>query len=134
MTTAAAALLSAVLARLRADPDLAAALGGRLWDTAPRDPGFPHCVVDEVTSRDRSGLDVALAEHRLVLRLVSRAGGRVELLALVERIETALADDDLALVGHRLVRLRREALDTRPTRDRLGTEALLRFVVLTEPA
>lgn len=39
--TAAHGLLAATLARLRADPTLAADLGPRVWDAAPRDPAFP---------------------------------------------------------------------------------------------
>lgn len=132
--TAAAALLAALLARLRADATLAADLDGRIWDTPPRNPGFPHLVVDEATSRDRSGLEAPLDDTRLVLRFVSRDGGRGELLALVDRVETLLAAPPLAPAGHRLIVLRRESLETRPTRDRLGAEALLRVSALTEPA
>lgn len=134
MTSASLALQTAVLARLVADPDLAAsALDGRIWDAAPRDPGFPHLVVDEAVSRDRSGLDAPLAEHRLTLRVFSRKGGRREALTLAGRIEAALEAADLALDGHRLVLIRRDATEVRLLKDRLTAEAALRFVALTEP-
>ncbi|MER2607249.1 MAG: DUF3168 domain-containing protein [Siculibacillus sp.] len=134
----AAALLSAVLARLRADAVLAADLGGRIWDCAPRDVVFPHLVVEEISSRDRSGVDARLDEHRLALRVLSRVGGRREALTLLARVEALLVPDDpvadgLALDGARVVLLRREAADVRLQRDRLTAEATLRLIALVEP-
>lgn len=135
MTSAALALQTAILARLADDAALAASpLAGRIWDAAPRDPGFPHLVVDAGVTRDRSGLDTPLAEHRLTLRVFSRKGGRREALTLAGLVETALETGDLALDGHRLVLLRRDATEVRLLSDRLTAEAALRFVALTEPA
>jgi len=132
--TAALALQIAVLERLRDDPAVAASpLAGRIHDAAPRDAAFPHLVVDEAVSRDRSGLDAPLAEHRLSLRLFSRKGGRREVAALAGLVEAALEASDLALDGHRLVLLRRDATELRLRGDRLTAEAVLRFVALTEP-
>ena len=132
--TAALALQIAVLERLRDDPAVTASpLAGRIHDAAPRDAAFPHLVVDEAVSRDRSGLDAPLAEHRLSLRLFSRKGGRREVAALAGLVEAALEASDLALDGHRLVLLRRDATELRLRRDRLTAEAVLRFVALTEP-
>jgi len=134
MTTALLALRDAVLARLGADAALAASpLAGRIFDAAPRDAAFPHLVVDEATSRDRSGLDTPLAEHRLTLRIFSRKGGRREALTLAGLAETALEAGDLTLAGHRLVLLRRDATEVRLAKDRLTAEASLRLVALTEP-
>ena len=134
MTAAHLALQTAILARLRADASLAAsALAGRIHDAAPRDAGFPHLVVEETVSRDRSGLDAPLAEHRVVLRVLSRKGGRREALTLAGLVEAALEADDLVLAGHRLVLLRREATEARLLKDRLTAEAAVRLVALTEP-
>lgn len=134
MTAAALALQTAMLARLRADAGLAASpLAGRIYDAAPRDAAFPHLVVDEATSRDRSGLATPLAEHRIALRILSRKGGRREALVAAGLVEAALATDDLVLDGHRLVLLRREATEVRLLKDRLTAEALVRFVALVEP-
>lgn len=130
--TAARALVEVVLAALRADPALAADLGGRIWDAAPRDPDFPHLVVEETTARDRSGLDAPLEEIRLTLKIFSRAGGRAEAAGLAERAEAALAAPPPTLDGARLVLLRREATETRIQRDRRTAEAALRLVALIE--
>ena len=132
--TASLALQTAVLERLRGDAAVAASpLAGRVHDAAPRDASFPHLVVDEAVSRDRSGLAAPLAEHRLSLRLFSRKGGRHEVATLAGLVETALTDADLTLDGHRLVLLRRDATEIRLRRDRVTAEAVLRFVALTEP-
>lgn len=134
MTSATLALQTAVLARLRADPALAAsALAGHIHDAAPRDASFPHLVVEEATSRDRSGLAAPLTEHRLTLRVLSRKGGRHEALALAGLVEAALDGPTLVLGGHRLVLLRRDATEARLLKDRLTAEVLLRYVALTEP-
>lgn len=132
--SAARALAASLLALLRADATLAAGLGTRIWDAAPRDPDFPHLVLDEVVARDRSGQDTMLEEIRLTLRLFSRGGGRVEVAGLAERVETVIAGAILAPAGVRVVLLRREATEIRPLRDRVTTEAVLRLVALTEPA
>ncbi|NLH81863.1 MAG: DUF3168 domain-containing protein [Phyllobacteriaceae bacterium] len=132
--SASRSLVAAVLAALRGDAALVAVLADRLWDGAPRDPGFPHLVVDEAVARDRSGLDAELEEVRLTLKIFSRAGGTAEAGRLAERVETVLAAAALAPVGVRVVLLRREASETRLARDRRTAEATLRLVALTEPA
>jgi len=132
--SAAPALTAAILARLRADAALASRLADRIWDCAPRDPAFPHLVVDEVTSRDRSGFDAPLEELVVTLRVLSRAGGRAEVSAVADRVADLLVDADLPLVGTRLVLLRREATATRLLKDRLTTEATIRLAALAEPA
>ena len=102
MTSATLALQRALLAHLRADATLAtSALAGHIHDAAPRDASFPHLVVEEATTRDRSGLAAALTEHRLALRVLSRKGGRHEALSLAGLVEAALDDAPLALDGHR---------------------------------
>lgn len=131
--SAAPALMAAVLARLRGDAVLAGRLAGRIFDTAPRDAAFPHLVVDEVTSRDRSGLDAPLEDLSLTLRVLSRTGGRTEVHAIADRVVDLLTPSDLALDGTRLVLLRRETSATRLLKDRLTTEATIRFAALAEP-
>ena len=132
--TAALALQTAILERLRADPDLAASpLADRIFDAAPRDAALPHLAVAEVTTRDRSGLDTPLDEHRVTLRVFSRKGGRREVLTLAGRVESVLGVGDLTLDGHRLVLLRRDATEVRLLKDQVTAEAVLRFIALTEP-
>ncbi len=132
--TATLALQTAILDRLRADPDLAASpLAGRIFDAAPRDAAFPHLAVAEAIGRDRSGLDARLDEHRLALRVASRKGGRREVSILVGHVETALEAADLVLDGHRLVLLRRDAIEVRLMKDQVTAEAVLHYVALTEP-
>lgn len=132
--TPAAALLAAALAALRADPELTATLGPRIWDCAPRDAAFPHLVVKDLVARDRSGVAAPLEEVRFSLRILSRSGGRAEALALAARAETVVLALSPALPDARLVLIRRDTTDCRLLDDRRTTEALLRFVALVEPA
>jgi hypothetical protein len=134
--TSAAALLAATLAALRADTELTATLGPRIWDCAPRDAAFPHLVVKDLVTRDRSGEAAPLEEIRLSLRILSRSGSRAEVLTLAARAEAVMLALPPALdpanSGARLVLLRRDTAETRLLDDRRTTEALLRFVALVE--
>lgn len=128
----AAALLAATLAALRADAELVATLGPRIWDCAPRDAAFPHLVVKDLVTRDRSGVAAPLEEVRFSLRILSRSGGRAEALALAARAEAVVLALSPTLPAARLVLIRRETTDCRLLDDRRTTEALLRFVALVE--
>lgn len=131
--SSARALLSAVLAALRADAEITRRSGHRIWDCAPRDAAFPHLVVEELVERDRSGQDAPLDEVRLALRILSRGGGRGEALAIAARAEAVLLDLPPMPPGSRLVLIRRETGDCRLLRDRRTVEATLRFLALVEP-
>jgi hypothetical protein len=134
VTVAAQALVAALIERLRTDPILAAApLAARIHDALPRDAAFPQVAVETVTTTDASGLDAPLERHRLVLKIASRSGGRVEAARLADRIERVLAADPPVPDGHRLISLIRAGLDARMARDRVTAEVLLRFSALTEP-
>lgn len=131
--SAAQSLVTSLLAALRADTALAADLGSRIHDAAPRDPVFPHLVVADVTVRDRSGVDAALEEARATLEVFSRAGGRAEAARIAEQVETVLLAAVLSPAGRRVALLRREATETTILRDRVTARAALRFVALLEP-
>lgn len=131
--SAAQSLVTAILAVLRADATLAADLGSRIHDAAPRDPVFPHLVVADVTVRDRSGVDATLEEVRAKLEIFSRAGGRAEAARIAERVETVLLAANLAPAGRRVALLRRDATETVLLRDRVTARAVVRFVALLEP-
>jgi hypothetical protein len=131
--SAAQSLVTAMLAALRADTTLAADLGSRIHDAAPRDPVFPHLVVADVTVRDRSGVDATLEEVRATLEVFSRAGGRAEAARIAERVETVLLAATLSPAGRRVALLRSEATETTILRDRVTVRAAVRFVALLEP-
>lgn len=131
--SAAQSLVTAMLAALRADTTLAADLGSRIHDAAPRDLAFPHLVVADVTVRDRSGVDATLEEVRATLEIFSRAGGRAEAARIAERVETVLLAATLSPSGRRVALLRREATETTILRDRVTARAAVRLVALLEP-
>lgn len=129
------ALFAAVRARLAADPALTGRLGaGRVHDGPPRNAAFPYVALEEVESRDASGLDARLEQVSLVIRAYCRAGGRVDAMAIAADVVGALDDAGLVLAGHRLVRLFVRATESRLGRDRLTAEATIRLSALIEPA
>ncbi len=137
MTHAAFALQKAVFAELSADAELAALVGARIYDAAPRAAEFPYVAFGETAERDWGTGSGEGSEHRVTLHAWSRQRGKREALAIAERIVAALHDQALSLDGHLLVNLRREFGEVRRDDDG-GAEptwrALLRFRAVTEPA
>ena len=134
MTSAALELQAAIRALLIADPQILATLGGpRVHDGVPRDQSAPCVALDEIVSRRRDGLNAVLEEHRLVLRVWSKSGGKAEAMRLAAGIVTLLDDAAPTLPTHRVIRLAPEASDIKLSRDRTAAEATLRFLILTQP-
>lgn len=128
-------LAGAIVARLRADSAVVAALhGARVHDRLPRDLAPPWVALDEIRSTDVSGLDAPLTRHRLTLRAQTRAEPRDTLAALADAVAAALDNASLALDGRRLVLLRVTDVETRVLKDRVTAEAVLRLAAITEPA
>jgi hypothetical protein len=132
IAAAAGALVAAVTERLATDPGLAALVDGRVFETPPRNVPYPYVVVDAVGSDDRSGVDAALARHRLEIRAYARDGGKRAALAAAAAAEAALAAP-LPLAGHRPVLVQVRAGEARLLKDRLTAEALVSVIALTEP-
>ena len=134
MISAVLALQTTAKALLAADAALSGLLGGaRIYDGAQRDTTPPFVALDEIVTRRRDGLAAPLEEHRLTLRVWTKAGARRESAIIADRVITLLDDAAPALSGHRVVRLYLEASDVRAAKDRVATETILRFVALTEP-
>ncbi|MBL8575465.1 MAG: DUF3168 domain-containing protein [Hyphomicrobiaceae bacterium] len=133
--TPSTALFTAVKARLAADAVLVNRLGsGRVHDGPPRNAAFPYVALEEIDSRDASGLNARLEQVSLVIRAYTRSGGRIDAMAIAADVVGALDDAALPLAGHRLVRLFVRATEARLGRDRLTAEATIRLSALIEPA
>jgi hypothetical protein len=131
MTAAsAAALIIALVERLAADAGVVALVGDRVHETPPRNATYPYLVVDGTESDDRSGLDAALARHRIEIRAYAR-DGKPAALAVVAAATAALAAP-LEPAGCRVVLLDIVGSAARLLKDRLTAEATLRLSVLTE--
>ncbi len=134
MTSAALPLQSAIRSLLAADAVLTGLLGAaRIFDGAPRDTPVPFVSLDDIVSKRRDGLAATIEEHRITLRVWSKAGGKSEAMAAADRIVALLDDAAPILAGHRVIRLLIEQTESRLAKDRLSAETALRFLALTEP-
>lgn len=97
------ALAKAVLARLKADPGVAALVDGRVWAAAPTEPGFPHLLLSRAESRPMRAEGCGV-EHGLTLTCVSRFRGSEEAKAVLAAVRVAL-DGTLEADGLRTVSL-----------------------------
>ncbi|GGK29830.1 DUF3168 domain-containing protein [Salinarimonas ramus] len=128
------ALRTAILAALAADTILADLFGGslRLHDEPPRGARPVYATFGRVVARDASGEGVRAHWQEAEIVVWSRPGSAAAGLAVADRIATLLDDSDLALVGHRLVRLR--VAESGATRDAAtgAARAWLRLAAFTE--
>lgn len=134
MASASWVLQKALHARLIADADVLAAIGGaRVFDDVPRGAAFPYVTFGITSDRDWGTATEAGSEHIVTLHVWSRAAGRREADAIVNALAGALHDAALTLDGHRLVNLRRELSEARRDPDGETFHGLVRFRAVTEP-
>ena len=134
MSSAALALQKAIHAALVADDGVGALIGDRIYDVAPRNVVFPYATIGRTTLTDWSSGTEDGAEHRLMLDVWSRQGGKSECHAIAAAIVAVTHDAALALDGHALVNLRFETADTARDPDGITFHGVLRFRAVTEPS
>lgn len=135
MTAAAIEVQKAVFAALQGDAALAAVLGGaRVYDHAPAHAPFPYITFGRSSSSDWSTASEDGAEHVFSVHVWSRARGKSEVAAIMERVRERLHDADLALGGHVLVNLRHAFDDIRYDDDHDVYHGAMQFRAVTEPA
>lgn len=128
------ALRAAILARLSADAELAALMGGtvRLHDEPPRAAEPVYAVFGDAAARDWPGDGGAGHEHETAIVVWAKPGSAKSALDAAERMAALLHDAALAPAGHRLVLIRVAALESaRDERANLA-RATLRLRALSE--
>jgi hypothetical protein len=125
------ALQKALLEHLRADPDVSAVLGDRVWEVAPEDPGHPHLTVVRSETRPARA-DGGGIEHVLTLKIVSRFHGSEEAKAGVAAVRSCLSDVVLEADGVRTVGLGVRFADVWPSPAGHRVHAVLRVHAATE--
>lgn len=133
MTSASFALQKAIVAALSGDASVVSLLGGaRIYDDVPNRTEFPYMTIGQTTERDWStGTDLG-SEHLVTLHVWSRTKGRKQADEVMAAARSALHDQGLALVGHRLVNLRHEFSDARREPDGETFHGISRFRAVTE--
>lgn len=135
MTAATIEMQKAVFAALSGDGALIAALGGGgIYDHVPAHAPFPYVTLGRSASSDWSTASEDGAEHFFAIHVWSRAKGKMQAAAIMERVRGLLHDADLALAGHVLVNLRAESAEIRFDDDHDVHHGTIRFRAVTEPA
>ncbi len=134
------ALAAALLARLRADPGVAAAnIGPRVHDQPPADPGYPYLVLGRSDVRpfgggDGEGAEAEGLEIALTLTCVSRFQGTEEAKAVNAAVRACLHDAAVPLTDWRLVNLRTVFSDVFRASDWRSTYGVVRLRAVVEPS
>jgi hypothetical protein len=133
MSAPAEALQKAVFATLAGDATLAGLLGGaKVYDGAPRNAAAPYVHLGELVARDWSTATEAGSEITFAVVVWSRAEGRIEGIAIADRVTALLHDQDLAVEGFTLVNLRHVATETARVDKPEGRRVVARFRAVVE--
>lgn len=98
------ALQAAIVAALRADPAVAALVGGRVYDEPPEDVEFPYCRIG-MTDLRILRLSGPWADDDVMLSVECHSrptSGRVEAARIAHAVRRCLDGAALALAGHGL--------------------------------
>jgi hypothetical protein len=137
MTAPAAELQKAILAELRGDAALLAALGGERIGEQPSSASaaFPYMGYGRTGIYDWSTGAEKDTEQLFTLHVWSKAKGEAETVGIMAIARARLADKVIALDGHQPVKLTLEFAESRYDEDLAVHHGLLRFrAVATAPA
>jgi Protein of unknown function (DUF3168) len=95
-------LQGAIVARLRADPAVAALVAGRIYDAVPQGAVFPYVSIGPVDSVDDDADCITGLEVAQQIDCWSRATGFPECKKIVDAVRAALHDYPLALTTNAL--------------------------------
>src|SRR5262249_7230122 len=127
-------LQQALFARLTADSELLALLGGtRVYDDVPQSADFPYLTFGQMAARDWSTASGLGEEHTVTLHVWSQAKSRAEVHEILSAVRTAHPTRAPPPPAPRLITLRHETSEAR--RDPSGDtyHGLARFRAVTEP-
>lgn len=134
MPAAAIEVQTALFAALRADADLTAIVGDRVFDHAPANVAFPCISFGRAAASDWSTATEDGVELLLTLHVWSKAKGKREALEIMDAVRAVLHDAAPALDEHRLVNLRLVSAEARYDEDQAVQHGLMRLRAVTEPA
>jgi hypothetical protein len=127
------ALRAAIVTALRASSPLTTLLGGaKIYDEAPPNVAFPYITMGDSYSTNWSTDTDYGEEHRLIMHVWSREGGKQEAEEIAGELLQLLDDMPLSLHDHHLVNMRFTTADIRRERDGRTYHALIRLRATTE--
>ncbi|GAB1581396.1 DUF3168 domain-containing protein [Phyllobacterium phragmitis] len=133
MTSANMELQKAVYLALSDDAALVEKLGGaNIYDHIPIAAAFPYVTFGQTTVYDWSTDSEVGDEHLFTVHVWARAGGRKQVLEIMDLIAIRMSQAVLALDGHRLVNMALQYSQARNDDERDGYHGLLRYRAVTE--
>ena len=103
-TLSAQSLWQAIYDKLTGDNSLMAEISG-IFDPVPEGQELPYLTIGEGSIRDWSAKDFNGQEHLLDIHVWSGSRGGGQVRTLSDQVVALLANQNLTLVGHQLVRL-----------------------------
>jgi len=125
-------LQKAIVQTLKADADVVALIGGRIYDRVPEGAEFPYISFGAIESRSFMADCLDLAEITVQLDCWSRKAGFGELREIAEAVRQALHDKDLTLERHAMVTITHERTHELYDPDGTTTHAALIFAATIE--
>lgn len=126
-------LQKAIFSALSQDAALTALTGGpRVFDRVPASTPFPYVTFGRTSLYDWSTGTESGVEQLFTLHVWSKAQGKAETLAILERIAALLDDQPLPIDGAALVSIRLEFSEVRYDEDLAVHHGLARFRALVE--
>ena len=126
-------LQEAIHARLTADADVPAALGGAtVYDRPPQGASMPYITFGATRTFDAGTSTEDAREHLLTVHIWSKTGGRKECMDIMQAAGEALAGIPALSGTVRIVSLRRQADDIVYEPDLRAWHGVIRLRALTE--
>jgi hypothetical protein len=95
-------LQTAIYNKLTADATLMALVEG-IFDRPPQSSAFPYVTIGDSAAKDLSNKSAVATDHKTVLHVWSRQGGRAEAATIMDRLYQLLHQGTLTVTGHTLV-------------------------------
>ena len=124
-------LQKSLYAALTADAALSAMITG-VFDKVPEGTAYPYVTLGNMTIRQNSTKTTHSLAIQATLSVFSRAAGRKEAAAIMDRIHTLLHQASLSVTGHTLILLRFAESSITLEADGMTYRGTLRFNAITE--
>lgn len=116
-----------MVARLKADAAVSAAVGVRVYDHVPQDVSFPYVSIGDIQILDDAAECVIGTEAFVTIHVWSRSVGLVETRSIAAAVRGALHEAPLVLNGFSLIECRHRDTMTRLESDGLTGHAVISF-------
>jgi len=127
-------LQTALRSHLLASPGVSFVLGsGAVFDDVPQGTPFPYLFMGDIETRDWSTQLRRGHEHSIGIHIWSDQKGRKQALTIIEAVDQALDDAQLALIDHRLISMKTLFWTVLHELNKSLYHGIMRLRAVTEP-